>query len=123
MFSLQGQSHCSVCKQDGAGCFVRHRKLKRVTNLPEAAFWGRPAAVWDPRPDRRTRRALLHLQYSCAAPCGPAMLVTQDPERSTCINATRCNPMIETALQSATSAVVIGSFPLAGVIPVSQAVR
>ena len=32
---------------------------------------------WDQRPDRRTRRALLHLQYSCAAPCGPAMLVTQ----------------------------------------------
>src|SRR5215510_1025213 len=35
--------------------------------------------VWDQRPDRRTRRALLHLQYSCATPCGPAMLVTQDP--------------------------------------------
>ena len=28
-------------------------------------------------PDRRTRRALLHLSYSCAAPFGPAMLVTQ----------------------------------------------
>ena len=27
--------------------------------------------AWDQRPDRRTRRALLHLQYSCAAPCGP----------------------------------------------------
>ena len=30
-------------------------------------------------PDRRTRRALLHLSYSCASPFGPAMLVTQDP--------------------------------------------
>src|SRR6476469_2073122 len=30
-------------------------------------------------PDCRTRRALLHLSYSCASPCGPALLVTQDP--------------------------------------------
>src|SRR5262245_56995967 len=30
-------------------------------------------------PDCRTRRALLHLSYSCAAPFGPAILVTQDP--------------------------------------------
>src|SRR6516225_8323734 len=29
-------------------------------------------------PDCRPRRALLHLSYSCATPCGPAMLVTQD---------------------------------------------
>src|ERR1700730_14695917 len=28
-------------------------------------------------PDCRTRRAFLHLSYSCAAPCGPALLVTQ----------------------------------------------
>jgi hypothetical protein len=33
-------------------------------------------------PDCRTRRALLHLSYSCAPPCGEAMLVTQDPLRS-----------------------------------------
>ena len=32
-------------------------------------------------PDCRTRRALLHLSYSCASPCGRAMLVTQDPFR------------------------------------------
>src|SRR6266404_4261900 len=32
-------------------------------------------------PDCRPRRALLHLSYSCAPPCGPAVLVTQDPER------------------------------------------
>jgi hypothetical protein len=32
-------------------------------------------------PDCRPRRALLHLSYSCATPCGPAMLVTQDPNR------------------------------------------
>src|SRR5262249_17346468 len=30
-------------------------------------------------PDCRPRRALLHLSYSCASPCGPALLVTQDP--------------------------------------------
>ena len=28
-------------------------------------------------PDCRPRRALLHLSYSCATPCGPALLVTQ----------------------------------------------
>ena len=28
-----------------------------------------------------TRRALLHLSYSCAQPFGPAMLVTHDPKR------------------------------------------
>jgi hypothetical protein len=33
-------------------------------------------------PDRRTRRALLHLSYSCAWPFGPAMLVTQDPTQT-----------------------------------------
>src|SRR5712671_1875207 len=33
-------------------------------------------------PDCRTRRVLLHLSYSCASPFGPALLVTQDPERS-----------------------------------------
>ena len=37
------------------------------------------AVAWDQRPDRRTRRALLHLQYSCEPPFGPAILVTQDP--------------------------------------------
>src|SRR6516225_3933764 len=30
-------------------------------------------------PDCRTRRALLHLSYSCASPCGRAMLVIQGP--------------------------------------------
>src|SRR3981189_2706916 len=29
-------------------------------------------------PDCRPRRAVLHLSYSYAAPCGPALLVTQD---------------------------------------------
>src|SRR5215470_11270234 len=33
-------------------------------------------------PDCRPRRALLHLSYSYAPPCGPALLVTQDPERT-----------------------------------------
>jgi hypothetical protein len=51
-------------------------------------FWPKQLAVaWDRRPDHRTRRALLHLQYRCAPPCGPAMLVTQDP-----CTAARCLP-------------------------------
>ena len=33
-------------------------------------------------PDCRTRRAFLHLSYSYASPCGPALLVTQDPLRT-----------------------------------------
>src|SRR5664280_3126681 len=30
-------------------------------------------------PDCRSRRALLHLSYSCIPPFGPAIFVTQDP--------------------------------------------
>ena len=37
--------------------------------------------AWDQRPDRRTRRAFLHLSYSCVSPCGPAILVTQCHKR------------------------------------------
>ena len=33
-------------------------------------------------PDCRPRRALLHLSYSCASPCGPVILVTQRHERT-----------------------------------------
>ena len=33
-------------------------------------------------PDCRPRRALLHLSYSCIPPCGPAILVTQDPKQT-----------------------------------------
>jgi hypothetical protein len=33
--------------------------------------------AWDQRPDRRTRRVYLHLQYSYAPPFGPALLVTE----------------------------------------------
>src|SRR6202045_1955028 len=36
-------------------------------------------------PDCRPRRAFLHLSYSYAAPCGPALLVTQRQE-PTCAN-------------------------------------
>src|SRR6516164_6491886 len=39
------------------------------------------AVAWDQRPDRRTRRALLHLSYSSAPPFGSVMLVTQSPAR------------------------------------------
>src|SRR6266567_9448606 len=37
-------------------------------------------------PDCRPRRALLHLSYSCIPPCGPAILVTQDPCRTSADN-------------------------------------
>src|SRR5271167_938872 len=33
-------------------------------------------------PDCRPRRTILHLSYSYASPCGPALLVTQDPDRT-----------------------------------------
>jgi hypothetical protein len=33
-------------------------------------------------PDCRPRRTFLHLSYSCATPFGPAILVTQDPTRT-----------------------------------------
>src|ERR1700686_4793839 len=35
-----------------------------------------------PEPDCRPRRGLLHLSYSCAPPCGPAILVTQCHKRT-----------------------------------------
>ena len=51
---------------------------RRFRDAHHHGFWPQQLAVtWDQRPDRRTRRALLHLRYSCAPPCGPAMLVTQ----------------------------------------------
>src|SRR6266576_3815334 len=51
-------------------------------------------------PDCRPRRALLHLSYSYAPPCGPALLVTQCQQRSFGFSepheresgATRCDP-------------------------------
>jgi hypothetical protein len=33
-------------------------------------------------PSRPGRRVLLHLSYSCASPFGPAVLLTQDPIRT-----------------------------------------
>jgi hypothetical protein len=36
-------------------------------------------------PDCRARRALLHLSNSCTSPCGQAMLVTHEPERSSVV--------------------------------------
>jgi hypothetical protein len=44
-------------------------------------------------PDCRPRRALLHLSYSCISPCGPAILVTHDPHRtSDCSRAASVSP-------------------------------
>src|SRR5215472_1991812 len=45
--------------------------------LTTAAYGGLRSA-----PDCRTRRVLLHLSYSCASPFGPALLVTQNPRRT-----------------------------------------
>jgi hypothetical protein len=50
----------------------------RAINVREAEGIDRGIAAFS-TPDRRTRRALLHLSYSCAPPFGPAILVTQDP--------------------------------------------
>src|SRR5271167_3755788 len=36
-------------------------------------------------PDCRPRRTYLHLSYSYASPCGPALLVTQDPLRPSAV--------------------------------------
>jgi hypothetical protein len=36
--------------------------------------------------DCRSRRALLHLSYSCIPPCGPAILVTQDPSATLAVH-------------------------------------
>src|SRR5262245_29404176 len=36
----------------------------------------------EPAPDRRPRGALPHLSYSCASPCGPAMLVTHSHKQT-----------------------------------------
>jgi hypothetical protein len=44
-------------------------------------------------PDCRTRRALLHLSYSCALSCGPTMLVTQ-PLSGT-LNEEQPNPCVQ----------------------------
>src|ERR1700730_777311 len=37
-------------------------------------------------PDCRPRRTFLHLSYSYAPPCGPALLVTQDPSATLAAN-------------------------------------
>src|ERR1700738_4721535 len=37
-------------------------------------------------PDCRPRRTFLHLSYSYAPPCGPALLVTQDPSATSAVH-------------------------------------
>ena len=44
-------------------------------------------------PDRRTRRALLHLSYSCAPPVLTAMLVTHDPQQTSGPKRQRFSPV------------------------------
>jgi hypothetical protein len=56
-------------------CTVDRRLTKALPRLLTAAACGGLGSA----PDCRTRRALLHLSYSCASPFGPAVLVTQDP--------------------------------------------
>src|SRR5882762_4287942 len=75
---------------------------RRFRNAHYRGFWPKQLAVaWDQRPDRRTRRALLHLQYSCAAPFGPAILVTQDPNRSS-LRPAHCDAAITSPLHART---------------------
>ena len=48
-------------------------------------------------PDRRARRALLHLWYICAASFGPAMLVKHDPQRKFRVRTVKPHaPLLET---------------------------
>src|SRR5262245_49021219 len=55
-------------------------------------------------PDHRTRRALLHLQYNYATPCGPAMLVRQGT-RSPCVS----DPSMSAAWGTSTVAEAVGT--------------
>src|ERR1700716_4122241 len=59
-------------------------------------------------PDCRTRRALLHLSYSCASPSGPATLVTHDPEQKSKIKTVRTSDR-DTSLRIRRSGVRISS--------------
>jgi hypothetical protein len=70
--------------------FIRRRLFGNKCHLPCYSLRPQPeldklpdalAAAWDQRTDRRTRRVFLHISYSYASPCGPALLVTQDPYR------------------------------------------
>ena len=89
------QRHCPV----GRGIPPRapHRSELSLSHHPARAI----ARRLPPSTERRAppgepvgpnQRALLHLQYSCAAPCGPAMLVTQDPKPPCCAFATWRGP-------------------------------
>src|SRR5262249_31420138 len=66
-------------------------------------------------PDRRTRRALLHLSYSCAPPILASALVTHDPKRSLavqfCCDAQRC-PLVILAPRRAAIGREGGTVPL-----------
>src|SRR5262245_42595169 len=69
-----------------AGIIVPTFPQRSPPRLLTAAACGGLGSV----PDRRTRRAILHLSNSCASPCGPAMLVTHDPLLTCCLRALRC---------------------------------
>src|SRR5262249_59001186 len=58
-------------------------------------------------PDCRTRRAFPHLPCSYAWPFGPAMLVTQDPNRTYCCS----RPSITTSIECA------GRLKMAPIVP------
>jgi hypothetical protein len=83
-----------ACARLSRSCLPRSSS-RRFRDAHDHGFWPQPFAVaWDQRPDRRTRRALLHLQYSCASPCGPATLVTQEP-LLTCLSRAAPTPRIK----------------------------
>ena len=58
---------------------ARKSKLESGPSLLTTAACG---GLRSSTPDCRPRRALLHLSYGYAAPCGPALLVTQCHERT-----------------------------------------
>src|SRR5216684_126063 len=69
----------AVCLRSPLSTLPAGIMSRRFRDAHHHGFWPQQLAVaWDQRPDRRTRRAILHLSYSYAPPFGPAILVTQD---------------------------------------------
>src|SRR4051812_30585409 len=67
----------SPCRSVPAGIIVPAFPQRSPPRLLTAAACGGLRSA----PDCRTRRALLHLSYSCAPPVLTAALVTHDPQR------------------------------------------
>jgi hypothetical protein len=61
---------------------IFRNELSRLATLTTIAFDDSSCSGLRPAPDCRPRGTFPHLSYSCASPCGRAMLVTQDPQRT-----------------------------------------